>query len=81
MDATDIESVGVSAVHTLLCAKREHDRRLTMRHLVGVDSDGEVYHQPSARLLLEHRRVGIDAEAARISSPVYRLQCGVRIGG
>jgi hypothetical protein len=77
---------GMEWTRALRPPRFQMDRKssLTMRYLVGVDSDGEVYHQPSARLVLEHRRVGIDAEAAWISSPVYRsvrLQFGVRVGG
>ena len=57
---------------------------LVVRYLVGVDSHGARYHQPHARLSLQHRRVAIDAEVSLVESRVYRFfssQLSVRIGG
>jgi tetratricopeptide (TPR) repeat protein len=62
------------------------DRRnsIALRYVVGVDSDGELYHQPHARVSLDHRRIAIEAESSWVESKVYRslgLRLGVRIGG
>jgi tetratricopeptide (TPR) repeat protein len=62
------------------------DRRsfLSVRYLAGVDSEGEVYHQPHVRFSVEHRQIAVETEASWVASPVYRaamLRLGVRIGG
>jgi hypothetical protein len=57
---------------------------IAVRYVLGLDSDGELYHQPHARLSLDHRRVAIDADTSWVASRVYRslgLRLGVRIGG
>jgi hypothetical protein len=44
------------------------DRRssITLRYVLGVDSDGARYHQPHARVSLDHRRVAIEGETSWI---------------
>lgn len=62
------------------------DRRssIALRYVLGVDSDGELYHQPHARVSLDLRRVAIEAESSWVESKVYRslgLRLGVRMRG
>jgi hypothetical protein len=73
-----VHPVGLPAPRT------DQQSALIVRYVAGFDSRGAWYHQPHARLSLQHRRVAVDAEMSLVESSVYRFfssTLSVRIGG